>query len=420
MDDNFARQLEKYADLIVEVGLNVQPGQRLLVTEPMSNGARGVPIESAPFIRQVAAKAYGRGAKLVDALWDDPQLELVRYRQAPPESFDQFSAWRAQARMDTFMAADALLSVTARDPDLLKEQDPERVSALYQSAMRHLEPANRFNSRTNWTVVAAATAGWAARVFPELAAQEQERHLWQAIFDACRVGEADPVAAWRSHIAHLQARSGALNDKSYAALHFTGPGTDLTVGLADGHKWKSASNTTEGGIPFVANVPTEEIYTMPHREQAEGYVTATKPLFFGGALVKEFRLTFSAGQVVDVQAQAGEAVLRRVLATDEGARRLGEVALVPHSSPISQSGLLFYATLFDENAAHHLALGRAYRSTLRDGQALSDEAFASRGGNRSAIHVDFMIGSGAVDVDGVGDDGQVEPIMRQGEWAFDL
>jgi aminopeptidase len=225
------------------------------------------------------------------------------------------------------------------------------------------------------------------------------------------------VAAWRAHIAALEARCARLNARQFAALRFTGPGTDLTVGLPEGHVWTSAASESERGVPFVANLPTEEIFTLPHRLRVDGVVTNTLPLAREGQVAERFTLTFAAGRVVRVTAARGEAMLRGLIDADEGAGRLGEVALVPAGSPIARAGHLFFNTLFDENAASHLALGHAYRKSLQRGHLLDEAGFEAAGGNDSQIHVDFMVGSARVDVDGVRADGAVEPLMRAGEWA---
>ncbi len=241
--------------------------------------------------------------------------------------------------------------------------------------------------------------------------------MWQAIARLCRLDQPDPIAAWAAHLKHLASRSAFLNAKHYAALHFRGPSTDLRVGLPSGHTWVSGQSTSRNGIPFVANIPTEEVFTIADRARVDGTVRATKPLAYGGTMIEDFSLTFKDGRVVQLSASRGEAALRQLVDTDDGAGRLGEVALVPHGSPIAQSGLLFYNTLFDENAASHVALGTAYKFTLAGGETMDDDAFMRAGGNRSAVHVDFMIGSGQVDVDGITPGGAPEPVMRSGEWV---
>jgi aminopeptidase len=413
MTSEFERNLQKYADLAVKIGLNPRPGQRLVI---------GAPIYAAPLIRLITASAYQAGVRLVDVLWDDEQIELARYRFAPRDSFEEFPEWRAKAMLEYAERGDARLAITSRDPELLKDQDPELVAKSQKVAATQMRPVNELviQSAMNWLGIGVPSESWAAKVFPNEAPERQVARLWETIFEVCRVNLPDPIAAWEEHIARLAARSEYLNHKQYTALHYTGPGTDLTIGLPDKHRWKSASDTTRSGIVFVPNIPTEEVFTMPHRERTNGVVTASKPLNLRGALIENFRLTFRDGRVVDVAAESGETVLRKMIETDEGASRLGEVALVPHSSPIAQSGLLFYNTLFDENAASHIALGFAFPFNLQNGDELSEEEFVAAGGNRSLMHVDFMIGSDRMDIDGMLGDGTTEPVMRGGEWAFAL
>jgi aminopeptidase len=269
----------------------------------------------------------------------------------------------------------------------------------------------------NWTIVSAATPAWARSVFPDDPEEVALAKLWQAIFSASRVDTPDPIAAWESHNANLQTRTRMLNDKNYAALHFRGPGTDLRVGLADGHEWNGGSTAAKNGIVCNANIPTEEVFTTPHKDRVDGTVTSTKPLSYNGTLIQDIQVKFEGGRIVESKARTGEAVLNKVLDTDEGARRLGEVALVPYSSPISQSGLLFFNTLFDENASSHIALGQAYSKCIRNGGSMSEEELASHGSNKSLIHIDWMIGSDRIDVDGITQDGRSEPLMRGGEWV---
>jgi aminopeptidase len=275
-------------------------------------------------------------------------------------------------------------------------------------------------NQTNWAVIAGATAGWATKIFPKLPPQEAVSRLWDAIWKMSRLDTADPVAAWEAHLASLAARADYLNRKQYYALKYKGPGTDLTLGLPKGHLWVSGRTKTRSGIPFTANLPTEEVFSIAHKDRVDGIVRSSKPLSYGGTLIEGFSLTFEKGRVTKMTADGNADMLQRLLDTDDGARRLGEVALVPHSSPISHSGLLFYNTLFDENAASHVALGNAYKFTLSGGNEMSQEEFETAGGNRSAIHVDFMIGSGELDVDGVRPDGTAEAVMRKGEWAAPL
>ena len=417
MSTDFDRMLRSYAELTVKVGLNLQPRQRLLIIGPVANG--GCSLEAAPLVRQITAAAYDAGAPIVETLWGDEALLGARLAHAPRGSFAEFSAWLPVALVQHVEAGHAVLSIYANDPDQLKDYEPERVAAVQQATARAVRPFREYISRnqTNWGVVAAAAQAWAARVYPSLSAAEQMTALWGAIERLCRLDRPDPIAAWETHLAELAARTDHLNAKQYTALRYSGPGTTLTIGLPAGHVWVGGRSSSASGIRFAPNLPTEEVFTMPHKERVDGTVRSTKPLSYGGTLIEGFSLTFAEGRVVEVSAEKGEDVLRRLVKMDGGAARLGELALVPHNSPVAQTGVLFYNTLFDENAASHVALGAAYKFTLRGGETMSDEQFEGAGGNRSATHVDFMIGSPELDVDGVRGDGGVEPVMRRGDWV---
>lgn len=410
MPSQFDRELQAYAELIVRVGLNLRSGQRLLIRAP---------IESAPLVRHVVANAYDLGARLVDTIWNDPLLQLVRFSHAPTDSFEEYSTWGVQAGLEYAENGHAILSITGSDPDLLRDVDPSHISAVRRTEGRVGAPVSRLISADaiNWCVVAYPAEAWAAKVFPGLPAGEQQAALWQRIAQAVRLDKADPLADWQAHAGDLEARTAFLNDKQYQALHFTGPGTDLTVGLPYNHRWLGGAAPAANGISNIANIPTEEVFTAPHRARVDGRVSASMPLNYGGNLIENFGVNFEGGRVVGLWAERGESLLRSIVDTDEGSARLGEIALVPHSSPISQTGTLFYNTLFDENAASHIALGRAYRNCIAGCENLDDEDFAVMGGNSSDTHVDFMIGSGMVDVDGILDDGTAEPLMRAGEWV---
>jgi aminopeptidase len=408
--------LSTYAELAVRVALNLQPGQRLLLLGPLAYG--GVSLEAAVLVRQVVESAYKAGARLVEVLWGDEALQLARFAHAPRDSFEEFSAWMPGALVEHVDRGHAVLSIYANDPDLLSHEPADLVGAMQQATFRSVNAFRERISRnqTNWAVIAGPNAKWAAKVFPDLPAERRLASLWDTIAQLCRLHAPDPAAAWQAHIEALAARSERLNRKRYAELRYTGPGTALTIGLPEGHIWISARTVSRSGIPFTANLPTEEVFTMPHRDRVDGVVGSTRPLSHGGTLIDRFTLRFVEGQVVEARAERGEAILRRLLETDPGARRLGEIALVPASSLVSASGLLFYSTLFDENAASHVALGSAYKFTMDRGDSMDDAAFERAGGNRSAVHVDFMIGSPELDVDGILPGGRVEPVMRQGEW----
>ena len=421
MSSEFEGYLEKYAEVIVRVGLNLQPAQRLLIGVPVL-GANGTPLELAPLVRLVATKAYQAGASLVDVMWNDDQLQLIRLQHAPRDSFEEYPVWRADGASEVAQAGDAVLVVYAEDPDLLVGQDPTLITTVHQASFKHTKPFAdlRGKNAMNWVIATAPVEGWPDKVFPDLPAEDRKAQFWDVLFDICRVKQPDPVAAWNDHISDLAARREYLNHKRYTGLKLTAPGTDLTLGLPREHVWRAARMASQNGIDFTGNIPTEEIFTVPHKDRTEGVVSATKPLSYGGTLIEEFSLSFSAGRVIEATARKGQDSLHRLLKTDDGARRLGEVALVPHSSPISQSGLLFYNILIDENAASHIALGRAHRFNIEGGEAMSDADFAALGGNNSLAHIDFMVGSGEMDVDGLAEDGPAEPIMRGGEWAFEI
>ncbi len=417
MSADLEQRLRSYGELAVKVGLNLRAGQRLLIIGPLASG--GVSLEAAPLVRHIVASAYQAGAAYVEVIWGDEALQLVRFQHAPRDSFGEFSAWLPKALFEHAEAGHAVLSVYANDPDQLKDQPAELVGAVQQAVSRGVRPFRELISRnwTNWTVVAAAGAGWAARVFPQLPREQQVPRLWDAIGALCRLDRPDPVVAWEEHLKALALRRDYLNAKRYAALKYTGPGTELTIGLPEGHLWVSGRSESRSGIAFAPNLPTEEVFTMPHADRVDGTVRSTKPLSYGGTVIENFELTFAGGRVVRVAAERGQAVLQQLVDTDAGAARLGELALVPHGSPVAQSGLLFYNTLFDENAASHVALGSAYKFTMSGGENMDDDAFERAGGNRSAVHVDFMIGSSALDVDGVLPAGTSEPLMRRGEWV---
>ena len=417
LDRQLESQLQIYGQLAVKVGLNLRAGQRLLIIGPVASG--GVSLEAAPLVRQIATSAYQAGASLVETIWGDEAIQMARFRHAPRNSFGEFSTWLPKALLEHAEGGHAIISVYANDPDQLKDEPPELVSAVQAAVSKNVRPFRELISKnqTNWSVVAAAGAGWAARVFPQLPPDKQVSSLWTAIGRLCRLDRPDPVAAWEEHLGALAKRRDFLNAKRYSALEYTGPGTALTIGLPDGHQWVAGRSESRGGIMFAPNLPTEEVFTMPHKDRVDGVVRSSKPLSYGGTVIENFSLTFKAGRAVKVSAERGEAVLKELVATAAGAARLGELALVPHGSPISESGLLFYNTLFDENAASHVALGSAYKFTLAGGESMEDADFERAGGNRSGVHVDFMIGSGDLDVQGVMANGSTEPLMRKGEWA---
>jgi aminopeptidase len=403
--------LDRYAELALHVGVGLRPGQRLLLRSPVS---------AAPLARRIAAAAYRAGSPYVHVDWSDEEITKTRFLLAPDDSFEEVPLGRPEAMTGMAERGDAIVSIDAADPELLAEADPQRVATSRAATQRAMKPFSRILMADGapWTIVAVPTPAWAAKVFPDEDEATATERLWRAIFAATRLDRDDPVAAWREHVATLEARAGVLNERRFRALRFRGPGTDLTVGLADGHVWKGGLSTTDAGQDFVANLPTEEVFTAPHRERVDGTVRAAVPLAYGGRLIDGFTLRFEAGRVTSARAEKGQDVLDRLLATDEGARRLGEVALVSVDSPIHRSGLLFYNTLFDENAASHVALGEAYRFSVEGGTRMSDEEASTAGLNDSLAHVDFMIGTPETDVDGVVAEGDAVAVMRSGRFVI--
>jgi len=404
------QKLDRLAEVAIRVGLGLAPGQELVMTATL---------ETLPLVRRITEQAYKAGAKLVTTLLADEEALLLRYRNAPNESFDYAAGWLYDGMANAFRSGAARLAVAGGNPALLSQEDPEKVGRANSAVSRAYRPALELITRhdINWTIVAAATPTWAATVFPDLKADDALAKLWDAIFAASRVDAPDPVAAWKAHDSGLHRRANLLNDKRYSALHFKAPGTDLKVGLADNHLWLGGGMTAGNGQYCIPNMPTEEVFTTPHKDRTEGTVTSTKPLSHQGTMIEGIRVRFEGGRVVEAKADRGQEVLQKMIETDEGAARLGEVALVPHSSPIAHSGLLFSNTLFDENAACHIALGQAYSSCLKDGDTLSKEELAKLGANDNLIHVDWMIGSGEMDVDGITAAGKAEPLIRKGEWV---
>lgn len=404
------QRLDKLAEVAVRVGLGVKAGQELVMTASL---------DSVDLARRIAEHAYRAGASLVTTLYADDEAALLRYRFAPDASFDTAAGWLYDGMGAAFKSGAARLAIAGANPGLLSKEDPEKVGRANRAVSKAYRPALELITRhaINWTIVASATPAWAAAMFPNDSPKEALARLWEAIFFTTRILTPDPVNAWKEHDAVLQKRAAIMNDRRYAALRYRGPGTDFELGLADDHLWLGGGTTAGNGIYCIPNMPTEEIFTTPHRQRAEGTLTASKPLSHQGTMIEGIHVRFEGGQIVEARASKGQEVLQRLIDTDEGARRLGEVALVPHSSPIAQSGLTFMNTLFDENAASHIALGQAYSSCVRNGDRLSPEELAAKGANDSLIHVDWMIGSAKLDIDGITAAGVAEPVMRGGEWV---
>lgn len=403
--------LDAYAELTIKSGLNVRAGQQVLISAPL---------EAVALVRRITFHAYRAGAALVTTLYGDEVTTLMRYTEGNDASLEAAPGWLFNGMAEAFRDGNcARLAIIGDDPSLLSAIDPERVSRSNRASSRAYKPVIELITgfATNWCVISCATPQLAKSVFPDDAPDVALARLWSAIFKCTRADLPDPVKAWEEHTANLHARTAKLNAKRYAALKYKGPGTDFTLGLVDDHVWAGGASTARNGILCNPNIPSEEVFTMPHRERADGVVRSTKPLSYQGAMIEGIEVRFEKGRIVEGRASRGEDVFRKMIATDDGAARLGEVALVPHSSPISATGIIFNETLYDENAASHIAVGQAYSQNMKDVEKLSADERLAKGMNTSLIHVDWMIGSGALDIDGITRDGKAEALMRQGEWV---
>lgn len=407
----FQEKLGKYADLIVKVGVNIQKNQILVINTTIDN---------ADLVRFITKKAYEIGAKDVIINWSDDVVSRLKYDLAPEEVFQEFPKWRAQERIELAEQGAAFVSIVSSSPDLLKGVDGKRIAAFQKAAGTALNKFRQYiqSDKVSWTVVAAPSKDWAQKVFPNLSPETSVNKLWEAIFKAVRINEEDPIKAWKQHDQKLHEKVNYLNKKHFKKLHYTAPGTDLTIELPEKHLWVGAGSMNEQNVEFMANMPTEEVFTAPKKDGVYGYVSSTKPLSYGGDIIDEFKVTFENGRIINVEAKQGEDILKELVETDEGSHYLGEVALVPHQSPISESNILFFNTLFDENASNHLAIGSAYAFCIDGGKQMSQDELAQAGLNSSITHVDFMIGSEHMNIDGILEDGTTEPLFRNGNWAF--
>lgn len=406
--------LDSYARLIIRVGVNLQEKQEMVLNAP---------IECADFARRVMREAYTAGAHDVTLVWQDEKAAHIRYEMAKKEVFTEFPDWRHALYTDLAEQGAAFVTIHASDPEIFRDIEPEKMTLAQQSAgAALLEYRNRLmENRNSWCIASVPTAGWARKVFPDGTVEEAEQKLWQVILRTVRVkGGQDAVSAWQEHIAFLHKAAAFMNQHDFQFLHYRNSlGTDLVVELPEGHIWAGGSELTAGGVPFVANLPTEEIYTLPKRDGINGVVVAAKPLNYHGNLIEDFRFTFKAGRVVDYKAGRGQKILQELLATDEGADFLGEVALVPYDSPISRSGLLFYNTLFDENASCHLALGKAYPTCLKGGADMDSVTLLQHGVNDSLVHEDFMVGTRDLSIEGTTRSGERITVFKDGNFSLE-
>ncbi|MBK3495773.1 aminopeptidase [Viridibacillus sp. YIM B01967] len=408
---SFQEKLAQFAELAVKVGVNIQNGQTLLINTTT---------DTIEFTRLVVKAAYAAGAGRVTVNFADGEIDRAFFDNAPDDEFARYPRWISEQRDELIERKGALLWIDAADPDLLSGVPVTKLSAHQKAAGKALENYRNavMNDKIAWAIIAVPSKQWAAKVFPNVVADKQVEALWDAIFKTVRIGEGNAVENWQGHLKNLDTRAGLLNTKRYAKLHYTAPGTDLTIELPNKHIWQTGASLTPEHTSFVANMPTEEVFTMPSKYGVNGFVSNSKPLVFQGNIIDDFKLTFEKGKIVKAEAGVGNDLLQELIKADEGSKYLGEVALVPHESPISASNILYYNTLFDENASNHLAIGEAYPTCYEGGSDLSKEQLEEHGINTSITHEDFMIGSADMDIDGILADGRVEPIFRKGSWAF--
>ncbi|MGM5692911.1 aminopeptidase [Streptococcus suis] len=409
---NFKENLAKYAKLLVSTGINVQPGHTIQLT---------IGVDQAELARLIVKEAYAHGAKEVLVNWLDDVIARERLVNVDVELLEQVHPQRITEMNYLLERKASRLVVLSEDPGAYDGVDPEKLSRNARALSQALQPMRQATqaNKVSWTLGAASGLEWAKKVFPNAASDEEAVDLlWDQIFKTCRIYEEDPIKAWEEHEARLVAKAKVLNDEQFVKLHYAAPGTDLVLGMPKNHLWEAAGSVNAQGEHFIANMPTEEVFTAPDYRVADGYVTSTKPLSYNGNIIEGIKVTFKDGEIVDVTAEKGDEVMKKLVFDNAGARGLGEVALVPDKSPISQSGVTFFNTLFDENASNHLAIGQAYAFSIEGGTEMSQEELKEAGLNRSDVHVDFMIGSNKMNVDGIREDGTRVPIFRDGEWAI--
>ena len=410
MIENFSEKLKKYAELIVKVGVNVQKGQPVVLY---------ISVTQQELAHLIVEEAYGAGASEVMIEWKDTFSEREFLKHASEERLENVPEYIVKKGNYIAGKKAARISVMSADPGAYSGIDQKRIAknqAAMGKALRQVRKATQ-NNDLSWTVVSAADQTWAEKVFPEKKGQAAIDALWEEIFKTTRIDKADPVKAWHEHDQKLHEKSDWLNEQQFSALHYVSPVTDITIGLPENHVWEGAGSFTPEGTEFMANMPTEEVFTAPDCRRIDGYVTSTKPLSYAGNILEDMKFTFKDGKVVEATAKKGQEVLEHLLETDAGAKSLGEVSLVPDPSPISQSGIIFFNTLFDENASDHLALGASYPFNVAGGTKMSDEELLDHGMNVSQTHVDFMVGSADMDIDGIKKDGTIVPVFRNGDWA---
>ncbi|WP_026695938.1 aminopeptidase [Peribacillus kribbensis] len=403
--------LEKYADVALKIGVNLQEGQPLVIQAPVS---------AAEFARVIAKRAFAAGAGNVFVEYGDEAFGRIKTENAPKEALTYVSENYIKMMEEYQQMGASFLQIYSPNPDALAGVDPERVAIRTKANAAAMENFKNemMKGGVSWNIISTPTQEWAQKVFPNSTVEEAVEKLWDAIFSTTRIYEEDPVEAWRVHGETLHQKLEYLNTKKYKKLHYRAPGTDLSIELPSGHKWVGGAVKNTKGLDYTPNIPTEEVFTLAKKDGVNGTVTSTMPLNYNGTTIENFSLTFKDGKAVEFTAGTGEETLKKMLEIDEGAAYLGEVALVPHDSPISNKNIIFYNTLFDENASCHLAVGAAYPICLEEGTTMSKDELAAAGVNYSLSHVDFMVGSNELDIDGETEDGQLEPVFRKGNWAF--
>lgn len=409
MDKNL---LKKYAMLAVNTGVNIKKDNILVITSP---------IETAEFARLIAKEAYKSGAKEVVVHYSDQELTKIKLENSSLETISDYPSWMAEGYNYYARQGACFISIAASDPDGLKGVSVEKIGTSQKARTTALKEYydNSMSNKCRWCVLSVPTLSWAKKVFPNLSDEKAMESLWDVIFKTVRVDTKDPIKAWENHNAYLEEKIKFMNDNNFKSVHLKSPnGTDLNIELPEGHIWAGGSEGDIKGIPFNANMPTEEIFTLPKKTGVNGIVYSSKPLSYGGNLIDNFSITFKDGRAIDFTAETGYDILKQMLESDEGAKYLGEVAFVPYNSPISNSKLIFFNTLFDENAACHLAFGRAYESCIKNADKYSEEELEKIGVNNSVIHVDFMIGTSDLEITGINKNGETIQIFSKGNWAF--
>jgi aminopeptidase len=408
---DFEKLLDNYAQLTVKIGLNLQKNQTLVINSS---------IDCYEFVRKVTKVAYEVGAKNVHVEWHDEEVNHLKLLKAPEVALKEYPLWKAKGLEELAANDAAFLSISASNPELLKDVNPERIAMTNKSASTALKEYRKYmmNSTVTWCVVSVPTKGWAKKVFPKVSEEEAVNLLWDKVFSVVRADKEDSVKAWEEHINNLNSKMAFLNEKAFKSLHFKSAVTDLIIELPKGHIWCGGGEYNAKDVYFVANMPTEEVFTVPLKTGVNGKVSSTKPLNYGGNLINNFTLTFKDGRIVDFTAEEGYEILKKLIEIDDGSHYLGEVALVPYSSPISQTGVVFFNTLIDENASCHLAIGKGYPSCLKDGINMNDEELETNGVNNSLTHNDFMIGSADLDIIAETETGEKIQIFKSGDWAF--